>query len=187
MVPFIERVFLKKKLPRKILLFASMGLLGTAFICQFSPFDPMATKWNFGDLLTLGCALAGALQIIVIGEVAHRIQSSFVYNLYQSLWALLVALIAAPLLEPLVFREFSPKSLFGLLFVALGSTLVAFMLQVKAQKVLSSSVASLLFLLESPFAAIFAAIFLGEHLSAVQWTGAFLISLSALGAVRTSR
>jgi drug/metabolite transporter (DMT)-like permease len=186
MVPFIERVFLRRKLPPKIFLFAFMGLFGTALICQFQPFQPSLLKWNIGDALTFGCAIAGALQIIFVGNSAAKIKSAFAFNLYQTLWALVIPILAFPIFGGFRFDGFTALSLFGLLFIAFGSTLVAFMLQVRAQKVLSNSLASMLFLLESPFAAVFAALFLSEQLDLPQWAGAVLIMAAALGAVRAA-
>ena len=63
----------------------------------------------------------------------------------------------------------------GLLMLGIGSTLIAFYLQIKAQKVLSSTVSSLFFLLESPFALLFAFFLLGESLNMKQGIGALLI------------
>jgi drug/metabolite transporter (DMT)-like permease len=58
--------------------------------------------------------------------------------------------------------------------------LIAFYLQVRAQKQLSATVSSLMFLLESPFAMIFALILLGQGLTATESAGAFLIFMSAV-------
>jgi drug/metabolite transporter (DMT)-like permease len=66
--------------------------------------------------------------------------------------------------------------------LAFGSTVLAFFLQVKAQAFLSPTVASLLCLLESPFAMIFAAALLGETLGPLEGAGAALIFVSAAGA-----
>ncbi|HEX4922899.1 MAG TPA: DMT family transporter, partial [Bdellovibrionales bacterium] len=182
MVPFIERFVLGRRLPPGIVTFALTGLVGTAMICQFNPLSPQGGQWNIGDLMTLGCAVAGAGQIITIGIVSNKIQSSFVYNYYQAAWALILPLIVAPMFESFDLTTLDARAWFGLFYLALGSQLVAFMLQVRAQRVLSPTLASLLFLLESPFAAVFAFALLGEQLSYVQWLGAVVIMLSSLGA-----
>lgn len=188
MVPVIERIFFRTSVRPSLFFFALLGLFGTALICEFNPLDPLVNNWNWGDLMTLGCALAGAGQIISLGIVSQKIQSSFVVNIYQCLWAMLLPLPLAPFMGgPFSLDGLTTKAAVGLVYVVMGSTLVAFMLQVRAQRVLSPSLASLLFLLESPFAALFAAIFLGEHLSGLQWTGALVIMLSSFGAIRVSR
>jgi drug/metabolite transporter (DMT)-like permease len=188
MVPVIERLIFKRKVRPSLFFFALLGLFGTALICEFNPLDPAVNRWNWGDLMTLGCALAGAGQIIALGIVSQKIQSSFVVNIYQCLWGFVLPAVLAPFIGgPLTFDGFTVKAAVGLVYVVVGSTLVAFMLQVRAQRVLNPSLASLLFLLESPFAALFAAVFLSEHLNSLQWLGAFVILLSSFGAIRSSR
>jgi drug/metabolite transporter (DMT)-like permease len=78
-------------------------------------------------------------------------------------------------------------AIIGLLSLTFGSTLIAFALQVRAQRVLSPSIASLIFLLESPFALIFAIYFLNESMTDLQATGALLIFFSAVGATLAER
>jgi drug/metabolite transporter (DMT)-like permease len=51
----------------------------------------------------------------------------------------------------------------------------------RAQKKLSPSISSILFLIESPIAAISGIIFLNETLDIYQWLGGFLILAAALG------
>ncbi|MEQ1877005.1 MAG: DMT family transporter, partial [Bdellovibrionia bacterium] len=188
MVPIIEKLFFRRSQPAAIFFYALLGLVGTGMICEFNPLSPMVSgTWNIGDLMTLGCALAGAGQIIALGIVSQKIQSSVVVNIYQGLWALILPLSIAPFISgPLDVSRIDGTTILGLVYIAIGSTFVAFMLQVRAQRVLDSSTASVLFLLESPFAAFFAAIFLGEHLSPLQWAGAAVILLSSLGAIRST-
>ena len=56
-------------------------------------------------------------------------------------------------------------------------SLIAFSLQVLAQKKLTATTASMLCLLEGPFAFVFAAIFLSEKLNNLQVAGAVIILL----------
>jgi drug/metabolite transporter (DMT)-like permease len=64
--------------------------------------------------------------------------------------------------------------------LSIGSTTLAFYLQTRAQARLSATVSSIIFLLESPFALIFAFLLLGESLSFMEASGALLIFISAL-------
>jgi drug/metabolite transporter (DMT)-like permease len=179
-VPLIESLFLKRRVVLSHYIFVVVALVGTGFICNFHAGD-----WNLGDLLTLGCSLAAAFHIIFVGHVSHRIDSSVVFNTYQSFWAILLPAMFLILFPEELKWPWSPVGLFGLAWLVFGSTIVAFMLQIRAQKVLSPSLASLLFLLESPFAAFFAFVILDDRLSAIQWLGAVLITIAAFGVVRT--
>ncbi len=185
MVPLIEGFFLNKKIPRSLILAVLIALIGVALICNL-PNEllgaPTGDKgsWNFGDLLTFACAIMASLHIIWFGVIRDRIGDPFIFNNFQSLWAGLPALLLAFILEPFTLPSWSDYSLIGLIALSLGSSLVAFALQVKAQKVLSPSFASLLFLLESPFAALFGFWLLDETLNGFQVAGATLI-LAATG------
>ncbi len=77
------------------------------------------------------------------------------------------------------------KSIIGIFAVTIGSTLIAFALQIKAQRVLPATTASLFFLFESPFAIFFAMLLLSESVTLWQSVGAVLIFSSALGATLT--
>jgi drug/metabolite transporter (DMT)-like permease len=185
-VPVLERLWLKRHVPRMHYLFVIIALIGVALICDLAGeftggingTDPRL-RWNFGDLLTLICSFAASVHIIWFGRINQKIGDSFVFNNFQSLWACAIPLVASFALEPAPTPNLSDLSMIGFLMLAIGSTLIAFALQVRAQKVISPSLASLLFLLESPFATLFAIYFLGESLRTGQWVGAGLILAAA--------
>jgi len=209
-VPLLEAVTGRQKLQLRTLICAAIALIGVGFMTgldQALGFSQPATnispellakmRLNWGDVLTLGCALAASGHIIAVGrsvekarQLTGRELDSFRFNVHQSIWAGL-PLLALTL--PIFGVNVSPlgdqahtwpiasawaagwKPIAGLLMLAIGSTLIAFALQVRAQKSLNPSLASLIFLLESPFAAIFAFWLLGETLGGPQLFGAALI------------
>jgi drug/metabolite transporter (DMT)-like permease len=202
-VPAIESVFRKAKLPRFHFFFVTIAILGVALICGLfsnaNASDLSKTEWNRGDAMTLVCAVFASLQIEWFGRHQKQIQSAFVFNVLQSFWAGLLALAAigltalsGRLIAADPFSQgalnFNPTShaLFGLTMLTLGSTLIAFALQVRAQKVLSPSIASLLFLLESPFSAIFAFFLLNETFQPPEIFGGILIFLAVILASRST-
>ena len=178
MVPLFEVALLKKKLKMEHFLWVALALIGTALICDFQGGD-----WNRGDVLTFIGAVAAALHIIFIAKVSARVDSPMAYNGYQNVIGVFVAGTAL-LMVPESAPVFAPRVIYGLGFIAFASTTFAFMLQIRAQQVLSPSTASLLFLLESPFAALSGFLFLDEGLSFNQWIGATLILSSAFLCVR---
>ena len=108
-------------------LWVVLALVGTALMIQFEMGD-----FNIGDILTFVCAIFAALQIIWIGRIQNKIQSAFLFNAYQSLWSALSALLLVPFYGALYIRAFDNLAIFGMLSVTLGSTLLAFALQVRA-------------------------------------------------------
>lgn len=181
-VPLLERLWFKRRLPKRHYFYVFLALVGVALICDLpGEFSGQAGNGgaNFGDFLTLLCAIAASFQILWFGKIAPRITSSFSFNNFQSVWAGIIPLLLSFVIEPWPSPSFADNSIWGLASLAFGSTLIAFALQVRAQKTISPSVASLLFLLESPFATLFAIYFLDERLRTIQWFGAGLILISA--------
>ncbi len=180
--------------PSPRLLFCSfIALIGVGLMCGiFSSAElDEKSRLNIGDFLTLICAFAASAHIFIIGAVHKKLGpdfNGFHFNTAQSMGAGLPTLALALAIEPGAMKmpwhflnlglTGSNLPLLGLLSLTFCSTLIGFALQVRAQRVLSPSTASLIFLLESPFAALFALIFLGEKMGLLQLMGGALILLS---------
>ena len=192
-VPLLEPLFGGAKPTRRLLACSFVALVGVGLMCGLFSNTELDEKsrLNIGDFLTLICAFAASAHIFVIGAVHRRLGpdfNGFHFNTAQSLGAGLPTLAVALAIEPGAFEmpwhllnvSLSGSSLpfLGLLSLTFCSTLIGFALQVRAQRVLSPSTASLIFLLESPFAALFALIFLGETMGPTQLFGGILILTS---------
>jgi drug/metabolite transporter (DMT)-like permease len=137
-----------------------------------------------GDLLTLGCALVSAVHILVADRATPGVDS-FSLNYVQLTTVTLIAVPAALLLEgPLHFVP-SQGALFGIAYLAILSSGLAFTIQLVAQKRVSPSVAAMIFLLEAPLGALAGTLFDGDHLTTSQWVGAGVMTLASLIAVRS--
>ena len=165
------------------------GFVGLAFLGTLLIVNQGVMNINKGDLLTVLCALLATGQIYLIGLVSPRVLNPFIFNAAQILWA---ALACLPLLaleessrQPILdFPVWPVSAQVGLVSLVIGSTLIAFTLQVRAQAHLRPTVSSLLFLLESPFAMAFSLVLLGERLGWMELLGAVLILLGAVGAIK---
>ncbi len=157
-----------------------LALLGTALMCNF---EWNGDGWNKGDALVLIAAILMAVQFLLIDRTASKFNAPFLFNTAQTVWGFLVTLPFALLLEGTSLNlsrlGLSAWAMMG--FLAWISTLLAFGVQVDAQKHLPPSTTSLLCLLESPFAAVFAVVFLSESQSVTQWIGGFMILGAAAG------
>jgi drug/metabolite transporter (DMT)-like permease len=179
-VPLLETVLFRKRLGRTQWFWVGLAVTGTAFMCEaFS--KGFSGGWNIGDFLTLLCSLAAAGHILSLEKLSHSMPPTLL-NWSQTVWA---ALLNLPLcfFETSPVRAFTPRGLAGLAFLAFGSTMIAFLIQVRSQRVLSPSTVSLLFLLESPFATAFGFMILGEAVLQEQWAGAALILCASLGTI----
>lgn len=181
-VPMVGRLFYNERTSKLHSLWVALSLFGAALICQLNTFDV-----NLGDWLTLGCAVAAALQIVEVGRLTNRARSAYIFTLGQSFWGGLPPLIGAVLVEPLPSLPFTAHAYWGLAVLIFGCTLLAFVIQSRTQRILSAPVVSLLFLLESPFAAAFAFFLFGETLTLAQAVGALLILGAAGGCIAGDR
>lgn len=176
-VPVLEGMFLKSRVTLAHCLWVAVGIAGAFLMMRIETLEV-----NIGDVLILLSAVAASFHILYIDKIGKNEPQLFTANALQSFWGALFVL-------PLLFVSHDPwpatasmKSIFGLTSLIFGTTLLAFYFQMRSQKTLSPSVSSLLFLLESPLAALFAIYLLGEKLDWIQWCGCGLILLAAAGA-----
>lgn len=128
---------------------------------------------NRGDALTLITALCFGGQIVAVGALARR------YSPVRLVWleiagTALLAGLAAPLVEN-VRLDGTASLWLAIAFTAVGATVIALLLQLKAQRVISSTRAAVLFCSETLVAAATSWVVTGERLEAVQWLGGGLI------------
>jgi len=132
---------------------------------------------NRGDLLTLGCAVAFAGQMVAVGHFARRVEPRHLLAV-QLLLTGVLSLATAPLLETPRWGA-SPALALGVLFLAV-SAVTTFGFQLRAQQTVSPAQTALVFALEPAFAALTSFLVLGERLGATQWLGGGLIVLAML-------
>jgi drug/metabolite transporter (DMT)-like permease len=182
LVPVLSFIFFQTKHPSSVYFLAIVAFIG-AFLMMGAQFQ----GFNSGDLWTLLCALTAALHILYIGRISDKIKNSFRFNNYQSLWCLLVILPLIPFDTQFSIWATDLKPWLGILATIFGSSLLGFMIQIRAQKVLSDTTASQLFLLESPFALLFGLTILNESLTPQKACGAILILLSSFLTLKLDR
>jgi drug/metabolite transporter (DMT)-like permease len=135
-------------------------------------FNLEISSLNFGDLLSLICALVSAFQIISISSLSKEGLCTKLINISQ-LGIISFVMFGLAMMSSgpdQVLKMFSQPTLYmntiyGLLFMGIFSTAIGFYMQIKSQKKLKSHIASLIFLTESPIAALLAFFMLNEHMS----------------------
>ena len=127
---------------------------------------------NRGDLLTVGCAIAFAFHLLVLGYVSQRERFEFVALGQIACAALLSALSLG--IEPPV-AVWSTRVLFAVVLTSLFATALAFALQTWAQQYTTPTRTALVFALEPVFALITAILAGGERLTFPALLGGSLI------------
>ncbi|MBC7464471.1 MAG: DMT family transporter [Bdellovibrio sp.] len=173
-VPVIAFVFFRKKIFIFNLILIAVALFGCSLL-----FDMKMESIQRGDLWTILCSVVAAIHILYIGYASKQTQDAFLFNTIQGFFALITVSIALLFEHQKVLISDSTQVWAGVFFLALFSSLIAFYLQVKSQKVISDSTISMMCLLEAPFAAFFAFLFLSEKLSPLQLGGTALILVAS--------
>jgi len=133
---------------------------------------------NLGDLLTLGCAVSFAFQIIVLGRATQK-HAFAPLVVVEIATCAVVMLVSAPLLEP-VRIVWSATVLWALAITSLVSTCTGFVVQGWAQQFTPPTHTALIFSLEPVFAWGTSYLLLGERLGWRAAAGAGLILAGVL-------
>lgn len=160
--------FKYKKIPdSKTTIGIILSIIGLAFISLNG-----GNSINFGDLLTLICAVAFAAQIVLV-DLYARDADPLLITCIQSLT---VGILSIP---PSIFVEklkitFNLFSVTSLLFMIIFCTIAAYAVQNKMQRYTSPTHAAIIFLAEPVFGAI-ASTFIGDRLTGRSLIGCIMI------------
>ena len=177
-VPFLARFLLGRRV--RLASWGGVALAVVGLLVLTRPFGGAATaQVRLGDLLTLGCAVAFALQIVFTTEWSPRhalapfvtAQVGFTFA-----GALLSLLVEAPRLAPA-----SPVRLAAVVaFLGVAMTAVAFFVMNWAQRHTTAVRAALIFSLEPVGAALFSAWYWKEPLGPWELGGGGLVVLAVV-------
>jgi drug/metabolite transporter (DMT)-like permease len=156
---------------------AAIVIAGTGMVVMTFPSLSGKMAVNFGDLLTIGCAVAFAGHILVLSHYAQRGQVQAV-ALGQILTAALLSTGSLLLERPAA--RWSSKVIFALVLTAIFATAVAFAIQTWGQRYTTATRTALIFALEPVFALATAVLVGNEPLTASALTGGALIMTGVL-------
>lgn len=161
-------IFLKRKPPRTVVLSVVIAAVGLYLISGAG-----FTGINIGDVLMLLCAVAFAVQILIMDRVAGDL-NSMALNMSQ---ALVCAVISGACM--FVFDDIHIGNIlacwFPLCWAGFMSMGIAYTLQIVGQKAIEPTTASLLMSFESVFAAISGWLLLNESFTLTEGIGCALV------------
>jgi drug/metabolite transporter (DMT)-like permease len=176
LAPIIALLVLRHRLAWQVVCALVVASVGLYFLTA-----PDSGGLNRGDLWTLVTAVVFGGHIVAVSEFSKRFDAARLVWL-QLPGTAVGALIAALLLERIRF-EWSVGLVAALLFLGIMSTAVALVWQMRAQRLMSSARAALLFCLEPVFAALTSRFFWGERFTLSQGLGGAMILLGMVLAV----
>lgn len=145
-----------------LVMLASKGDNAIDFIQQ------LGTDFNFGDILTLLCAILFAFQVVYVDIFTKRyyyLPMVFVQLLITGLGGLVFSFIFS-ISELEAFRfDLNSSVIASLIYTAIFASIIATIIQLKFQKIVSPTKAGIIFSIEPIFAAVFAFFLLSEKIS----------------------
>lgn len=181
-IPFLQLIIEKKKPKTGPLIGVAVVLIGILFLSGGNSIvtllTDIVTNFNFGDFLTLICAVFFALYVVYLDMLSAK----YIF------WMLLIVQIGVTAFlsfttamvfdfinyEPLRI-ELTTQLSFGIIYTSIFATLFTTTLQTKYQKLVSPTKAGIVYSFEPIFAAIIAFVFLSERITAFGLLGAILI------------
>lgn len=137
---------------------------------------------NIGDILSLVCAVFFALHMMSLEkyQAIDSICLTFMQMLVAGIWSLGALCFVG--FQPIAI---TPESIYSLSFLILCSTMMAYLIQTKAQQYTKASTTSLILANEAVFAVIFSALILHEEITILAFLGICLIFLSVQISIRS--
>lgn len=175
LVPIVLRFGWRKHINQWTILGVLVACLGLFFLTVPSGGGGMfaLNGINLGDLLTVGCAISFAFQIVLVGQASEKYGFEPIAFLQVAGSAVLM-FATVPIAEhPHV--TWSPIVIWGILITGLLGTAAAFTVQAWAQQFTPATHTALIFLLEPVFAWATSFVVLHERLGARASIGAVLI------------
>ena len=152
-------------------------IIGLTIIGLYILLNPMGGQINFGDILTLGCALSFAIHIIFQDIYLKRKVNVVRFFVVQVMFVFLMSSISGFIFENSTII-LSERLFIALAVTGILGTFVAIIIMLWAQTILSATQTAILLSLEPVFAALFSVFYAGEVLGLSGLIGGSIIVLS---------
>ena len=174
MVP-IYALVLKKRAPLNVWISVAIAVVGFYLLCIE---DGLTVQPS--DMLVVGCALVFPIHILIIDHLSPKCDGVRM-SLVQFASCTAVNLILAILTEGNGF-SLAPLavSILPVLYLGIGSSGVAYTLQIVGQRGVNPGAASIILSLESVFGVIGTALFIGSTLSGREYLGCLIVLFAVI-------
>ena len=165
---------LKKKAPVNVWVSIAIAVVGFYFLCIKSDLTVAPS-----DLLVIGASMIFPIHILTIDHFSPKcdgIRMSMVQFFTASVLNLIIALIAE---GPSEFGLILPN-IMPVLYLGIGSSGIAYTLQILGQKGVNPAAASIILSLESVFGILGTALFLGQTLTPREYLGCAIVLVAVV-------
>lgn len=170
----IYALALKKRAPINVWISMPIAIVGFYFLCVTKSFSI-----DLPDLFVLICALIFPIHILVIDKFSPMCDGVRMSCIQFFAATVINAILAIIFESPIDFAEIG-KSILPLLFLGVGSSGIAYTLQIIGQRGANPAAASILLSLESVFGVIGSTLFLGERLLLREYVGCAVVFVAVI-------
>lgn len=172
-VPFMSALIFKNGINRQTKIGAVLSLFGVGFM-SLNEFGQL----NYGDIITLICAIMFALQILFTNQFLSN-ENLFNLNMVQMGTAALLGTIFSFIRgDAINFSSMSGNV--SVIYLGAVSTMIAYLLQTASQRYTNETETAIILSAEAVFGMIFSALFLSEQITLRMIIGAALIFVGAV-------
>lgn len=171
-LPFISYAYLKLKVSRLDVVASALAFAGL-FIMSASSLALKNSTVEFGDILTVMCGIAYALQIAYVSKYSGGLDST-VFTFYQILTVAVLSTVSIPTYSTSLFT-INALVIFVIVFTALFAGVLAYFITTRALIYVEPTSAGIIFVGEPIFAAISAVFVGGEVLGTLTILGGSLM------------
>lgn len=165
---------LRKKAPINVWISMPIAVIGFYFLCITGDFE-----MSLPDVFVFICALIFPIHILTIDKFSP-LCDGIRMSCIQFFTAGAVNLILALIFEAPIQAGEIAKCILPILFLGIGSSGIAYTLQIIGQKGANPAAASILLSLESVFGVIGSALFLGEVMTAREYIGCAVVFIAVI-------
>lgn len=178
-VPILSYFLLKDSISYAVIAGTCSTFAGLCFISL----DGVShiTEINHGDLLLLLAAIAYAFHVVVVNKTYSKLENvkPLLLALVQIFTVGFMGLILSSSLESFP-AKLSPFALYGISFLSILGSLLAYIVQMWAQKYSPAPHVGVILSTEAVFACIFSYFILGEAFTLFMWIGGMLVLIGNL-------
>ncbi|NOX67204.1 MAG: DMT family transporter [Chlorobi bacterium] len=186
-IPILQTIIEKKKPKSGAVIGVVIVLIGILLLSGgnsfFTLLEDLVANFNFGDGMTLLCALFFALYVVYLDVLSNQ-YNFWLLLMIQIIVTTVLAFMFAVIFDIIDFEiikiNFTSQLGFGIIYTAIFATLVTTALQTKYQNLVTPTKAGIVYSFEPIFAAIIAYLAIGERITTFGFIGAALIFIGLI-------
>lgn len=187
-IPILQ-IFIEKRKPKWFnLLSILLVLIGLIMLSSKGDnlldfIQQLGTDFNFGDLLTLFCAILFAFQVVYVDLFTKKydyLPMVFVQLLITGIGGFILSFFFSITSVEHIKLIFNGSLIFAILYTSIFASVLATVIQLKFQKLVTPTKAGIIFSIEPIFSAVFAYFLLSEKISNFGLVGCVVIFIGLI-------